>query len=141
MEGNICKLNLIKSNFILQRILGKLSKNQKLDIIIYNKAIQKRLRIDIEDYKEESGRYIIGEKNGYSKEYNIYTDNLLFEGEYVNKRRNGKGKENYENDKLKFEGIYLKGKKVEGKGYDHNEKIILIIEKLVKEKNIMIIIY
>ena len=32
---------------------------------------------------------------------------ISFEGEYSNGKRHGKGKEYYENGKLKFEGIYL----------------------------------
>jgi len=50
------------------------------------------------------GEYKNGEKNGKGKEYN---DNgkLKFEGEYKNgKRWNGKGKEYYGNGKLEFEG-------------------------------------
>jgi len=31
---------------------------------------------------------------------------LMFEGEYLHGVRNGKGKEYYENNKLKFEGEY-----------------------------------
>ena len=134
MEDNTCKINNIKSNYILQNILLKLNKNQKLDIIIYNKALQKRLRLNIEDYKEQSRRYKIGEKNGYSKEYNLYNDNLLFEGEYKNGKKNGKGKEYYENGKIKFEGVYLNGKKIEGKGYNYEGEIFLIIEKGGKGK-------
>ena len=43
-----------------------------------------------------------------------------FEGDYLNGQRNGKGKEYYNNGKLKFEGEYLKGKKWNGIGYDIN---------------------
>ena len=134
MESNTCKIKNIKSNLILKSIFQKLSKNQKLDIIIYNKTLQKRLGLDIEDYKQESKRYKIGEKNGYSKEYNLFTDNLLFEGEYRNRKRNGKGKEYYENGKIKFEGVYLNGKKIEGKGYNYEGEIFLVIEKSGKGK-------
>ena len=40
-----------------------------------------------------------------------YYDNgkLKFEGEYLNGERNGKGKEYYWNGKLEFEGEYLNG--------------------------------
>ena len=31
----------------------------------------------------------------------------MFEGEYLNGERNGKGKEYYDNGKLKFEGEYI----------------------------------
>ena len=34
---------------------------------------------------------------------------LEFEGEYLKGERNGKGREYYDNCKLKFEGEYLKG--------------------------------
>ena len=36
---------------------------------------------------------------------------MAFEGEYLNWKRNGKGKEYYDNGKLKFEGEYLNGDK------------------------------
>ena len=36
---------------------------------------------------------------------------MEFEGEYVNGERKGKGKEYYEDGKLKFEGKYLNGRK------------------------------
>jgi hypothetical protein len=46
---------------------------------------------------------------------------LIFEGEYLNNEKNGKGKE-FENGKLLFEGEYLKGKIWNGKctGYYFN---------------------
>jgi len=37
----------------------------------------------------------------------------MFEGEYLNGERNGKGKEYNHDDTLKFEGEYLNGKKKE----------------------------
>ena len=42
------------------------------------------------------------------KEYN---GKLMFEGEYLNGKRNGKGKEYDFNGKLKFEGEFLNGTK------------------------------
>ena len=44
-------------------------------------------------------------------------ENFIFEGEYVNGERNGKGKE-YNFGQLIFEGEYLNGKKYNGWGYD-----------------------
>ena len=60
--------------------------------------------------------------NGKGKEYN---DNgkLEFEGEYLNGKRNGKGKE-YIGDVLIFEGEHLNGKKWKGKGYDNLNNIV-----------------
>ena len=37
-----------------------------------------------------SGKYIIYESEKKGKEYNGYTDDLIFEGEYLNGKRNGK---------------------------------------------------
>ena len=46
------------------------------------------------------------------KEYSDYGF-LIFEGEYLNGERNGKGKEYYKNGKLKFDGEYLNGERNE----------------------------
>ena len=55
--------------------------------------------------------------NGEGKEYK--GDKLIFEGKYLNGKRNGKGKEYYYNsDKLKFEGESKNDKKWNGLGYD-----------------------
>ena len=43
-----------------------------------------------------------------------YNKNLVFEGEYLNGERNGKGKEYDYFRKLKFEGEYLNGKRWNG---------------------------
>jgi len=46
--------------------------------------------------------------NGKGKEYDDYDGKLIFESEYLNGEKNGKGKEYYANGNLKFEGEYLK---------------------------------
>ena len=115
------KINLkdIKSYFILTNILSFLSEKQRLNLIIHNKELQRKVSNDINDYKKISGRYKIGGKNGKVREYMIKTNILKFEGEYLNGKRNGKGKEYYYNGILKFEGEYLNGKR-NGKGKDYN---------------------
>ena len=45
----------------------------------------------------------------------------MFEGEYLNGKRNGKGKEYYNDGKLKFEGEYLYDQKRKGKLYINNK--------------------
>ena len=50
----------------------------------------------------------------------------IFEGEYKNGKRNGKGKE-YIKNKLIFEGEYLNGKK-NGNGKEYNEEGKIIFE-------------
>ena len=44
----------------------------------------------------------------------------MFEGEYLNRERKGKGKEYYNDGSLLFEGEYLNGKKWNGNGYNKN---------------------
>ena len=57
------------------------------------------------------------------KEY--YDSNLVFEGEYFNGKRNGKGKEYNEQSKLIFEGEYCNGKRNgKGKEYDYKGNLI-----------------
>ena len=59
--------------------------------------------------------YIIFEKNRKGKEYDKYNDTLVFEGKYLNGKRNGKGKEYYFDGRLRFEGEYLNEKEMERK--------------------------
>jgi len=55
----------------------------------------------------------------------------MFEGEYLNGKRNGKGKEYYVNGKLIFEGEYLNGERNgKEKIYYYNSKLIV---KYLKE--------
>ena len=103
-------LRNIKSLFITKKVFDYISIIKKLKLLKYNKTIQKVFGIKIIDYKILSKRYIIYE-NGISKEYNLLNDKLLFEGEYLKGKRNGKGKEYNEEGNLIFEGEYLNGVK------------------------------
>ena len=94
----------IKSSYIKKEILSLLNQKKLLNMIIYNKKLQKLFEVDIEDYKKISGKYREGKKNGKGKEYDLKTNRLLFEGEYLNGKKNGKAKEYQDNGKLKFEG-------------------------------------
>ena len=109
----------IESIYILKNIISFLSEKQKLNLIIYNKCLQKELDLNIEDYKKISGIYREGERNGKGKEYNISNNKMIFEGEYLNGRRNGKGKEYNQYGKLEFEGEYLNGRR-NGKGKEYS---------------------
>ena len=93
----------IKSPEILKKILSHLEFRNKLILVSYNKEIQKKLKLNINDFKNESKREIIGERNGKGKEYKSGSNILIFEGEYINGKRNGKGKELYYEGKLQFE--------------------------------------
>ena len=86
-------LKNIKSSYFIKLIYTFLEEAQKLILVRYNKYMQKNINISIINYKHFSGRYIIYESNGIGKEYNGYNDTLRFEGEYLNGKRYGKGKE------------------------------------------------
>ena len=101
----------IKSYYILTEIFSFLNSKQKLNLIIYDKQLQKELKISIKDYKKISGKYKRGWKSGKGSEYILNTNILVFEGEYLKGKRNGKGKEYNKNGKLEYEGEYFKGKR------------------------------
>ena len=99
--------------------------------------------------------YEIINGNGYIKEYDEKRNYLIYEGEYKNMKRNGKGKEYNYDGKIIFEGEYLDGKRWNGKGYNNQSEIEYEIKNgkgnkykikvydygeltMVKEKNIMI---
>ena len=63
------------------------------------------------------GEYSNGIKNGKGKEYSH--GDIIFEGEYLNGRRNGKGKE-FSDGKIKFEGEYLNGRR-NGQGKEYSD--------------------
>ena len=60
-------LKNIKSSYIVDGVFSFFNEKQKLNMIIYNKELQKRILVNIELYKKESGKYKIGEKNGKGK--------------------------------------------------------------------------
>ena len=62
----------IKSSYVLKDIFSFLSEKQKLKIIIYNKNLQKKIDINIENYKRIARIYKKITKNGKEKEYYIY---------------------------------------------------------------------
>ena len=126
-QSNFSLGKSIKSPEILKKILSYLEYRNKLRLVSHNKQIQKKLKLSINDYKNESKREIIGERNGKGKEYKLGANILIFEGEYKDGKRNGKGKELYYEGKLKFEGEYLNGKR-SGKGKEYNDDRNLIFE-------------
>ena len=123
MSEVLKSINSIKSNIILKKIFNLVNEDIKLKLIKYNKKMQNNLNIKIINYQRFSGRYIIYETKTRGKEFN-WNNEKLFEGEYLNGERNGKGKE-YINNEIKFEGEYLKGKKNgQGKEFDKNGNIM-----------------
>ena len=120
-------LKNIKASYFIQKIFTFIDEAQKLKLIRHNKNLQMNLNISLINYKFFNFVYVIHEPNGIAKEYLGFEDMLMFEGEYLNGKRNGKGKEYDWNGKLIFEGEYLNGKR-NGKGKEYNEKGKLIFE-------------
>ena len=149
-------LKNIKSSYITKILFDALDEKRKLLLVKYNKTLQNTIdasiinyELFIETYIENNQRddYNInnnkilyefesnnGKGNIRGKEYNE-VHNILFEGEYKDWKRHGKGKEYYNNCvkhiyvnqkieiKLKYEGEYINGKKWTGKGYDFYKKL------------------
>ena len=71
------------------------------------------------------GEYLNGKRNWKGKEYDN-NGKVIYKGEYLDgKRWNGKGKEYDNNGKLIYEGKYLNGERnCKGKEYDNNSKPI-----------------
>ena len=61
--------------------------------------------------------FINKRRNGKGKE-NYWNGKLVFEGEYLNGKRYGKRKEYKNKGKIRFKGEFLNGKKLNGKRYD-----------------------
>ena len=130
-EETIKYINIlsVKSIYITKLILSFLSENIKFNIIKYNKNYQNKFGFNIEDYKRVSGKYKMIDKNGIERIYDSDTNKLLFKGQ-----KNGKGIEFDEDGDIIFEGRYLNGKKIEGKGFDYKGNIILQIQEKGKGK-------
>ena len=69
---------LVKSKYILKKILLILDEKRKLLLLKYNKDYHKLMGINIDNYKKLSGKIKIGGINGYGKEYEIDEFNLIF---------------------------------------------------------------
>ena len=83
----------MKSSYILKGILSFLYEKKRLNLIIYNIKLKRKLGINIDKYKSISGKIIIGERNGNGIEYKLGINNiLLFKGEYLNGKKMEKEK-------------------------------------------------
>ena len=128
----------IKSEYIIKILFFHLNEKIKLKLIKYNKNLQNTIDINLNNYKFFSKRYIEFEADGKGKEYYGYNDELKFEGEYLNGKRNGKGKEYNSEEQLIFEGEFTNGKKWNGKikEYDdYYDRLIIEVEYVNGKRN------
>ena len=101
------QIDNLKSKYILQKIFDNLPKKKSFEIIKYNKKIQKRVNIDINDYKVFREKYseiiieIIPGNNKYGKFINIKDKEELYYHIYFNNNKQ-EIKRNYitENDNV-----------------------------------------
>ena len=129
-------LNKVKAKYFLKVLFSYVSKYKKLELAKYSKHLQNNLDRRLIHYKIFSERYILYEPDGKRKEYDAYSDVLRFEGEYLNGKRNGKGKEYNFCGSLLFEGEYLNGlKNGKGKEYHDNGKLKFEGEYLNGKRN------
>ena len=108
-EYNIYGELLFEGEYLYNyKLKGKLYINEKLEYegeYLYNKKWNGK------GYDENGNIiYELINGNGKVKEYD-YKGKLRFEGEYLNGKMNGKGKE-YKDGKLEFEGEYLNGQRI-----------------------------
>ena len=96
-------LTNIKSSFFIQKLFSYIEDINKLGIAKYNKAMQNMIKINLIDYRLFTGKNIIYDSKNYGKEYDI-KGILLYEGEYLDGRRSGKGKEFNHIKLITFEG-------------------------------------
>ena len=121
----------INSKYNLESIFSFIEFKKSLEIIIYNKKLQEKLNININYYKGISQKILKIDKNGIGTIYNLFTNEKYFEGEYSNKKKNGKGIE-YKGNEISFEGEYKNGKK-NGYGKKYNFSNLLIYEGEYKD--------
>ena len=122
---------LDKLSFFSEIMFSYVDEGSKLKLAKYNKNLQKKFNLSLINYKFFSGRYIKYELEGKGKEIKYHnSDNnlseiILYKGEYLNGKRNGKGIGKEKNNEfVNYEGEYLNGKK-HGKGKEHQGNILI----------------
>ena len=85
---SIAKYENIKTDFFLKKVFNNLEEKKKLNIVKYNKNIQRRINININNYKEYSEICILIEikpvNNKYGKFINIKKEEEIYYHIYFN---------------------------------------------------------
>ena len=76
-----------KPTFFLKFLFSYVNERTKLNLVRYNKKEQKNLNISLINYKFYNGKYLVLEEEEKVKEYDGFTDKLIFEGGYLNKKK------------------------------------------------------
>ena len=104
-------LDYIKSKLIFKKIFSFLREKIILKVANYNKSLQNKLGKSLIFYKVMSRKYILYEGKNKGKLYDADSNKLLYIGEFINAKKNGKGKEYNDNGQLSYEGEYLNGER------------------------------
>ena len=84
----------IKSKYIVKQIFSFILPKQQLKIIKYNQKLKILLELnDINKIKTESKKVLEIDDNGFGKIYSLDGSDLYFEGQLLNGKKNGFGKE------------------------------------------------
>ena len=110
-------LENVKSQYLVKLLFTFLLHKRKLRIARHNKQLQEKLDINLIFYKNMTDKYIIYEKDGIGKEYNLKGE-LLYKGQYHEGERNGKGEEYYLSH-IRYKAEYKDGKR---NGYGEENK-------------------
>ena len=103
----------IKSDYFLQKIIGNIKRNKSLEIMKYNKKLQKRLNLSIKDYKEYSQLFSPIEielktvDNKYEKFINIYENKEYYHIYFDDSKDEIKRSYLNENEKVKIIKIII----------------------------------
>ena len=101
------------SEFFIKILFSHLNEKIKLKAVKYNNNLKNKIDITLMNYKFFIWKYIEYEDKRKGKEH-LYNGILIYEGEFLDGERSGKGKE-YRDDYVKYEGEFLHGKR-HGKG-------------------------
>ena len=117
-------LNLVYLYHHLGSSARRILYQDELNLIKYTKILQKRINLDLNDYKDYSGRYIIFEskERRKGKEYDN-NGRLIYCGEYLDGKKHGTGEEYYNSGYIKFKGKYKNNQRVFGQEFNREEMV------------------
>ena len=102
----------IKSAYFIKHLFSYIHDGITLALAKYNKKLQNILNIGLFNYKIFSGKYIKYEGKGRVEIYNAFDDRIIYEGEFLNGKKHGKGKEYNKYGVVMFKGEYINGKRI-----------------------------
>ena len=100
----------IKSTYTIKLIFSLVTEEKKLRIVKYNTVLLNILNLNWFNYAFFGRKYLEYQSNGKVKIYHGFNLKLNYDGEYLNGKRHGKGKE-YSYGNLIYEGEFLIGKR------------------------------